>query len=214
MKVKQLTKYITSYKDRTPVHVEVEVDNWYLCEFTCLRGNISNFNNKTAAEFYDDYDKVFTLKNILGATVIGIEALRENELSIEIDINEIYDFEESIRRNRYRGLREGDASLKTNYAVAVRDMHTAHIHLLTGTKSECESLIGSLETADDYMNDDYMDEYEKDEYIQTLYDEVLSQYNWINDINYREIDNRNNYYDPDSGKYYHILNKNWFDLYI
>ena len=122
---------------------------------------------------------------------------------------------ESMRRTKGRsGLREGDASLKTNYAVAVRDMHTAHIHLLTGTKSECESLINSLETADDYMNDDYMNEYEKDEYIQTLYDEVLSQYNWINDINYREIDDRNNYYDYNSGKYYHILNQNWFDLYI
>lgn len=125
-----------------------------------------------------------------------------------------YSKNESRRRSKRSGLREGDASLKNNYAVAVRDMHTAHIHLLTGTKSECEALIGSLETADDYMNDDYMDEYEKDEYIQTLYDEVLSQYNWINDINYREIDNRNNYYDYDSGKYYHILNKNWFDLYI
>lgn len=90
MKVRELTKQITSYEDRTPVTVKVLIDNWWLCSFKCLRGNISNFSNRDASEFYSgEILECFNLKNILSAKVLGIRALHENEISVEVDIDEI-----------------------------------------------------------------------------------------------------------------------------
>lgn len=116
MKVRELTKQITGHKDTTPVTIKVLIDNWWLCSFKCLRGNISNFSNRDAWEFYSgEILECFNLKNILSAKVIGICAIRENELSVEVDIDEIVPpeyfededeedeyYDESFSRKRHR----------------------------------------------------------------------------------------------------------------
>ena len=107
---------------------------------------------------------------------------------------------ESIRRNRYRGLREGDASLKNNYAVIVYDMNTASYNLYTGTKKMCEQLYKDLF---DFNIDDYDDD-EKDDMYDWLYGR-LNEFNCIERIDFRRgIDYRDNY--SDGYDKYHIIN--------
>lgn len=116
MKVRELTKQITGNDGKTPATVKVLIDNWYLCSFKCLRGNISNFSNWGAWQFYSgEILECFNLKNILSAKVIGICAIRENEISVEVDIDEIVPpeyfededeedeyYDESFSRKRHR----------------------------------------------------------------------------------------------------------------
>ena len=107
---------------------------------------------------------------------------------------------ESMRRNRRRGLREGDASLKTNYAVIVYDMNTASYNLYTGTKKMCEQLYKDLF---DFNIDDYDDD-EKEDMYDWLY-RRLNEFNCIERIDFRRgIDYRDNY--SDGYDKYHIIN--------
>lgn len=107
---------------------------------------------------------------------------------------------ESMRRNRRRGLREGNASLKTNYAVIVYDMNTGSYNLYTGTKKMCEQLYKDLF---DFNIDDYDDD-EKEDMYDWLYGR-LNEFNCIERIDFRRgIDYRDNY--SDGYDKYHIIN--------
>ena len=122
-------------------------------------------------------------------------------------------YESFSQRRRARRLREGDASLKTNYAVQVRDMNKGYIYLFTGTKTKCKELEDNIDAVLSFI-DDTDDEYEAESQLEWLLDQVLPQYGYVGEINYREIDNNDNYYDYETDRYYHIINDVPYDLYM
>ena len=115
-------------------------------------------------------------------------------------------------------IKEGDASKKTNYAVMVYDMNTAHYSLFTGTKARCEQLLSDLDAFESFANDcEDEDEYfAEEEYIMDL----LSKYNCIPEIYQGLIDDNSNYslglhYGSHSGNMVHIINEdNPVSLYL
>ena len=118
----------------------------------------------------------------------------------------------------YISIKEGDASKKTNYAVMVYDMNTAHYSLFTGTKDRCEQLLSDLEAFESFANDceDEGEYFAEEEYIMDL----LSKYNCIPEIYQRLIDDNSNYslglhYGSNSGNMVHIINEdNPISLYL
>lgn len=109
-------------------------------------------------------------------------------------------FYNSLKYESIRRLGEGNASLKTNYAVIVYDMNTGSYNLYTGTKKMCEQLYKDLF---DFNIDDYDDD-EKDDMYDWLYDR-LNEFNCIERIDFRRgIDYRDNY--SDGYDKYHIIN--------
>ena len=120
---------------------------------------------------------------------------------------------ENRERMQKKPVTEGDASKKTNYAVQVRDMNKAHIHLFTGTKADCERLEKQI---DDFLRWAEYDCENEDDYMfeeEWLLGE-MENFGHISEIAEREIDERNNYYDYSTGKTYHIINDYFFDLYL
>ena len=121
---------------------------------------------------------------------------------------------ESLSR---RSIKEGDASKKTNYAVMVYDMNTAHYSLFTGTKARCEQLLNDLEAFESFANDceDEEEYFAEEEYIMDL----LSGYNCIPEIYQGLIDNNSNYRVGEMGDWgsyiVHIINEdNPISLYL
>ena len=100
-----------------------------------------------------------------------------------------------------------DAQNKTNYAVQYRNMHTAMINLLTGTKS-------NIEEVNDLLNSLDPDEMSEDEYYDTIWYAFGLTDGSVEEINWREIDKHNNYYDYKTDTTYHILNNVAHDLYL
>lgn len=90
-------------------------------------------------------------------------------------------------------------------------MNSGYIHLFTGTKADCLKLEKIL---DDFTREmeDWQDDIEYESNMDWLNDEVLSNYGHIDEINYREIDDNNNYWDYDQP--YHIINDYYFDMYL
>lgn len=109
-------------------------------------------------------------------------------------------FYNSLKYESMRRLGEGNASLKTNYAVIVYDMNTGSYNLYTGTKKMCEQLYKDLF---DFNIDDYDDD-EKEDMYDWLYGR-LNEFNCIERIDFRRgIDYRDNY--SDGYDKYHIIN--------
>ena len=127
-------------------------------------------------------------------------------------VKEGYDWKKSVT--------EGDASKKTNYAVMVRNMNNGKYNLYTGTKAECEELLDILENLESLAATCE----DEDEYCweEAFVIDTLSNYNCIEEIYYRMIDNndnyslRNHYSDfGDIGGTVHIINADSpIDLYL
>ena len=154
-------------------------------------------------EIYVEYqwDKMY------GRKYVGGEIVKSS-------ITEFEPFGESIsKRMQKKSVTEGDVSKKTNYAVQVRDMNKALIHLFTGTKADCERLEKQI---DDFLRWAEYDCENEEEYMfeeEWLLGE-MEKFGHISEIAEREIDERNNYYDYSTGKTYHIINDYFFDLYL
>ena len=147
--------------------------------------------------------------NIDAAVEVEVESCIDQLRELSNDRNE------SLSR---RSIKEGDASKKTNYAVMVYDMNTAHYSLFTGTKARCEQLLNDLEAFESFADDCENEEeyFAEEEYIMDL----LSTYNCIPEIYQRQIDDNSNYslglhYGSNSGNMVHIINEdNPISLYL
>ena len=129
---------------------------------------------------------------------------------------------ENSERMHKKSVTEGDASKKTNYAVMVRNMNNAKYNLYTGTKAECEELLDILENLESLAATCE----DEDEYCweESFVIDTLSNYNCIEEIYYRMIDNNDNYslgghYSEYGGMYsgmmVHIINADSpIDLYL
>lgn len=116
-----------------------------------------------------------------------------------------------------KSVTEGDASKKTNYAVMVRNMSNGKYNLYTGTKAKCEELLDVLENFESFAAEcDDEDEYCWEEAF--VIDE-MSNYNCIEEIYYKMIDENDNYnlanHYGDYGQIVHIINADApIDLYL
>lgn len=158
-------------------------------------------------EIYVEYqwDKMY------GRKYVGGEIVKSS-------ITEFEPFGESIsKRMQKKSVTEGDASKKTNYAVMVRNMNNAKYNLYTGTKAECEELLDILENLESLAATCE----DEDEYCweEAFVIDTLSNYNCIEEIYYRLIDNNDNYslrnHYGDFGGTVHIINADSpVDLYL
>lgn len=112
-------------------------------------------------------------------------------------------------------IKEGDASKKTNYAVMVRNMNNGKYNLYTGTKAECEELLDVLENFESFAAEC------EDEYCweEAFVIDEMSNYNCVEEIYYRMIDENDNYnlanHYGDYGQIVHIINADApVDLYL
>ena len=122
-------------------------------------------------------------------------------------------YESFSQRRRARRLREGDASLKTNYAVQVRDMNKGYIYLFTGTKTKCKELEDNIDAVLSYI--DECDDPEEAEFqMEWLMNTVLPEYGCVEEVYPRMIDANNNYRSTNTGRLYHIINDVPYDLYM
>ena len=124
---------------------------------------------------------------------------------------------ENSERMHKKSVTEGDASKKTNYAVMVRNMNNGKYNLYTGTKAKCEELLDVLENFESFAAEcDDEDEYCCEEAF--VIDE-MSNYNCIEEIYYKMIDENDNYnlanHYGDYGQIVHIINADApVDLYL
>ena len=124
---------------------------------------------------------------------------------------------EDCERIHKKSVTEGDASKKTNYAVMVRNMSNGKYNLYTGTKAKCEELLDVLENFESFAAEcDDEDEYCWEEAF--VIDE-MSNYNCIEEIYYKMIDENDNYnlanHYGDYGQIVHIINADApIDLYL
>ena len=124
---------------------------------------------------------------------------------------------ENSERMHKKSVTEGDASKKTNYAVMVRNMNNGKYNLYTGTKAECEELLNVLENFESFAAECE----DEDEFCweEAFVIDEMSNYNCIEEIYYRLIDNNDNYslknHYGDFGGMVHIINADSpVDLYL
>lgn len=88
-------------------------------------------------------------------------------------------------------------------------MNSGYVNLITGTKAQMNDVADYLYN---FFND-YDDMSDEDIAIawDTIYD-LISSYDSVPEINWREIGWQNNYYDHKTGITYHIVNATPYDL--
>ena len=95
------------------------------------------------------------------------------------------------------------------YALHIRDMHTVYHHLYTGdleTVKALEEIVKEIEGMINSRNGN-------DDELVALYDAINTyDYGQVDEINFREIDDGNDYYDYKTGKTYHIINDMYYDM--
>lgn len=110
-----------------------------------------------------------------------------------------------------------ESSKKTNYAVMVRNLSNGKYNLYTGTKDKCKELLDVLENFESFAAEcENEDEYCWEEAFVI---DTLSDYNCIEEIYYRMIDENDNYnlanHYGDYGQIVHIINADApVDLYL
>lgn len=96
------------------------------------------------------------------------------------------------------------------YAINIRDYHTGMHNLYTGTKDTMYKLEEIIKRIDHIVH--YKDG--TTEELEALYDEINTyDYDVLEEIDWRKIDNDNDYYEPFSEKTYHIINNTFYDMW-